>query len=169
MKFLRRLCAVFSRSPAPPERSIPGLSGSTLAPTYVRGGSDVARFVFEARDLMADGKPKSRAFKPDLHPDLRRFEVSICGLFGVSDERMWYLGRTIRLKEGKRAIASLNLATDHVAEVGLQCEPAPDPPDFEEHGVVVGWPSDPDAKSSRLDLQAELAARVHQTFRPDQK
>jgi hypothetical protein len=140
------------------------LSWFTVPPTpephrYVTEDGNVSRFVFSARDLFADGTPKPKAFKPDMHPDLQRFETSVCGMNGVSDERLWHLGRTIRAREGKTAIAVLELPVPKIITAGLICEPAPEV-NYDEHGVIMGWNPDPEAKDARLAVQSDLAAAV---------
>lgn len=127
---------------------------------FVRPNGTVARFVFKRRDLFEDGRPKPKAFQPEFHPDLGRYEVSVCGLCGVSSERMWHLGKTVRAKQALSAIAALRLSVDSVVASGLKCEAAPELPDFPEHGVIVGWDPDPDAKSARLNAQVTLAAAI---------
>lgn len=126
---------------------------------FVRSDGAVARFVFAGRDLYADGKPKAKVFKPELNPNLGRFETSVCGLHRVGSERVSHLGRTIRAQQGLSAIAAVKLSVSAVTSSGLACEAAPEP-DFEEHGVIVGWNPDPNAKDERLALQADLAATV---------
>jgi len=73
---------------------------------------------------------------------------------------MWTLGRSIRAREGLSAEAALRLPVESVTAAGLECQPAPEPPDFVEHGVIIGWNPDPDAKSARLDQQNALAVSV---------
>ncbi len=129
---------------------------------YVRSDGAVARFVFAGRDLYPDGKPKAKVFKPELNPNLDRFETSVCGLHGVASERVSHLGRTIRAQEGLSAIVAVKLSVSAVTSAGLACESAPEP-DFEEHGVIVGWNPDPSAKDERLAFQTDLAASVATT------
>lgn len=164
MQFLKRCWSAFSKWWAADGLSggleQPAAAGASGSQAYVQAGGEVARFVFESRDLHADGAPKARAFRPDFHPELKRYEVSVCGRVGVALERLWHLGRTIRAAEGKAAIAALPLAVDRLTSSGFLCEAAPDLPDFPEHGVILGWDPDPDAKSARLDRQNELAALV---------
>lgn len=166
MQFLKRLLSAFSRSPGTDSQgSIQASSGAQGGippdlPAHIQPEGSVARFVFNARNLFKDGRPKPGAFQPDFHPELRRYEVSVCGLHGVSAERMWELGRKIRAGEGLAAIAAVELTVKSVVAAGLSCEPAPEPPDFIEHGVIVGWNPDPDAKSARLDAQNALVAAL---------
>ena len=136
-------------------------TGSTerKPPEYVRSDGAVARFVFAGRDLFSDGKPRPKVFKPELNPNLGRFETSVCGLRGVASERVSHLGRTIRAQQGLSAIAAVKLSVSAVTFSGLACESAPEP-DFEEHGVIVGWNPDPSAKDERLARQTDLAASV---------
>jgi len=132
------------------------------SPAYVVQGGDVARFVFRPDDIFAGGArpgcPKPKAFGPDFHPDVKRYELSVCGLNSVSDDRLWALGRTIRAKENKTALATITLPDARVTRVGLYTEPAPEPPHFPEHGVILGWNQLPEAKSERLQVQTDLAA-----------
>lgn len=131
-------------------------------PRYVARDGDIARFVFQSRDLYKDGTPKPKAFAPERHPESGQFETSVCGLNGVTYERVWYLGRTIRATSGLTALAALELAVERIVSVGLRCDAAPERPHYPEHGVICGWDSDPDAKDRRLAIQQELAAAVPQ-------
>ncbi len=130
--------------------------------TYVVQGGDTARFVFRTDDIYAGGArlgcPKPKAFSPDFHPDLKRYELSVCGLNSVANDRLWTLGQTIRAKENKTAVAAISLPEARVFDVGLYAEPAPEMPHFPEHGVILGWNQLPEAKSERLQVQTELAA-----------
>lgn len=135
-------------------------SFSTLA--YVVQGGDTARFVFRSDEIFTGGArpgcPKPKAFGPDFHPDLKRYELSVCGLNSVSKDRLWALGRTIRAKENKTAVAAIFLPDAKVTSVGLYAESAPEHPHFPEHGVILGWNQIPEAKSERLQVQTDLAA-----------
>lgn len=146
-RFLTRLLTLFT-----------GLRRSNNA-AFVTDFSDVARFVFDKRDLWPDGRPKRGAFKVDFHPDLKRYEMSVCGLNGVTEERLWFLGRTIRAAESRFAIAVVGMPVKSVVLAGLRCKAAPEY-HFPEHGVVLGWNSNPEAKSERLQQQADLAALI---------
>lgn len=139
---------------------------SVSEPQFVRPDGDIARFVFDRRHLFKDGKPKRGAFQLDWHPGLNRFEVSVCGLAGVELARVWGLGGTIRAAEGKSAIAALRLPVASVTSLGLDCGPAPELPDFPEHGVITGWDPADDAKDGRIALQQDLAGAVTDVMRP---
>lgn len=131
-------------------------------PAYVVQGGDVARFIFRPDDIFAGGArsgcPKPKAFGPDFHPDLKRYELSVCGLSSVLEGRLWALGRTIRAKENKTALLAITLSSARLTSVGLFAEPAPELPHFPEHGVILGWNQLPEAKSERLQAQTDLAA-----------
>ena len=137
-------------------------SPSLSFPAYVVQGGDVARFIFRPDDIYAggarSGSPKAKAFGPDFHPDLKRYELSVCGLSSVLEARLWDLGRTIRARENKTALATIFLPGARVTSVGLHTEPAPEQPHFPEHGVILGWNQLPEAKSERLKVQTDLAA-----------
>lgn len=121
---------------------------------FIAPDGAVGRFVFEPRKLYsADGKPKPHAFEPERHPELRRFETSICGLVGVPQRRVSYLGETIR--PGLRALAIIELPVSVVVAAGLQCEAAPEE-NYPEHGVIIGW--DEDSKSHRMSVCQDLAS-----------
>lgn len=122
---------------------------------FIDPAGEIARFIFDKRALTAAGLPRPKVFEPQFNRELDRLETSICGLNCVSEERLWSLGRSIRAKDGLSAIAAVTLPTAAVEKTGLQCEPAPEP-DFEEHGVVIGW--DPENKDRRLSMQQSLAA-----------
>jgi len=126
---------------------------ATTQPFVVANGP-IARFVFDKTEIDKDGLPKRKVFKPEFYEE--RHELSICGLNNVAVERMWHLGKTVRASEGKYAYASISLTTTLVSQVGLHTIEAPNLPDFVEHGVVLGWSDDKDA---RLLLQADLAAK----------
>ena len=162
MRFLKRLLTAFGWSRASDETraGAPAPQAAEEVPAYVVEDGDVARFVFKSRELFPTGLPKPQAFRLDFHPDLKRHEVSVCGLNGVSLDRVWFLGSSIRAKEGLAAIAALKVPVRKVLAAGLSCEAAPIPPDFAEHAVIVGWPVEEEAKSSRLDAQNALAAAV---------
>lgn len=149
-RFLSALSSWFNRSRSP-----------EAVPRYVREDGDVARFVFRERDLYHAGLPKPKAFQPEKHPETGRYETSVCGLAGVSRDRLWELGRTIRASSGLTALAALRLSVGAVQRAGLKVEAAPEP-GFAEHGVVVGWNPDPDAKDARLLQQQDLASLVKQ-------
>lgn len=159
MWFLTRFLSAFgglirAKPDACPASEAPG------APSFVVERGAVARFVFQARELNKAGLPKPLAFKPFNNLELQRQEVSVCGLHGVTTDRMWELGRTIRKQEGLNALAAIEVTVAQVRGVGaLRCEPAPEP-NFLEHGVIVGWPSGEENKDARLALQADLAAAV---------
>ena len=135
----------------------------TSTPAYVLPGGEVARFVFQQDDIYAGGArlgcPKPKAFKPDFHPDLKRYELSVCGLNSVSEDRILDLGRTIREREKKIAFAAITLLDTKVTSVGLFTEPAPELPQFPEHGVILGWSQHQEAKSERLQAQQDLAVQ----------
>ena len=59
----------------------------------------------------------------------------------------------------RHVVADLDSHSHAVTFSGLACESAPEP-DFEEHGVIVGWNPDPSAKDERLARQTDLAASV---------
>jgi hypothetical protein len=169
MQFLKRLLSAFSRSPGTDNHGSSTASDeakvetATAVPGYVHPEGSVARFVFSARNLFKDGRPKPGAFQPELHPDLQRYEVSVCGLHGVSTTRLWELGRTIRARDDVVATAAIEVSVAHVNAAGLTCEPAPELPHFVEHGVILGWNPDPAAKSARLDAQNALVASLPST------
>lgn len=132
-----------------------------MPPVHVVQGGDVARFIFRSDEIFSSGVragcPKPKAFGPDFHPDLKRYELSVCGLSSISDDRLWELGRIIRAKDNKTAFATIHLTDAKVTSVGLHTEPAPELPNFPEHGVILGWNQRPEAKSERLQVQTDLA------------
>jgi|FEC22Drversion2_1045045.scaffolds.fasta_scaffold16795_2 hypothetical protein len=84
------------------------------------------------------------------HPTLLRYETSVCGLSGVSDDRLWHLGCMVR--PNLAAIAAVEIPTAAISEAKLTCAAAPEP-GFGEHGVILGWDKDPEAKDKRLAAQ----------------
>ena len=146
-RFLSKLSSWFIASTGP-EPVQP--AGSDFFPK----SGDIARFSFNKRDFFATGVPKPRLFAPETHPESGVLETSVCGLFGVSDERLWFLGRTIRQEKVAEAAAILPIAATSTA--GLRCDP--DPQDgFPEHGVILGWSDD---KDRRLSQSQDLVASV---------
>jgi hypothetical protein len=117
--------------------------------------------VFEPRKLRADGTPKPHVFEQELHPELNRLETSVCGMNGLSDDRMWEIGRTIRAP--KLAIAAVEVSVAAVMKAGLACESAPEI-SYAEHGVILGW--DPNDKDRRMSAQLELVAAHTSVHRP---
>jgi hypothetical protein len=128
---------------------------------FVRPDGAVSRFVFDKRRLTKDGQPKPGVFEPEKHPDLGRFETSICGMHAVSVQRLWELGASIRPQMS--AIAAVEVPVAKVLSLGLLCVPDA-MPDFPEHGVVVGW--DENDKSKRISVQQELVAAHTAVHRP---
>lgn len=147
MRSLRALWSFFTKSPQP----------DVAGGDFVTANGTVARFVFEKRHLFANGKPKPKAFEPELHPELRRFETSVCGLNGVLDDRLWRLGRAVR--PGKAAIAAVEISVQAIEAAQLVCAPLPQP-DYDEHGVILGWSNDPEAKDARMSAQQDLVADI---------
>ncbi|WP_206999825.1 hypothetical protein [Trinickia mobilis] len=115
--------------------------------------------------MFADGTPKPKAFEPEWHPTLARYETSVCGLNGVSEDRLWHLGRTVRASANLTAIAALEIPVPQITAADLRCEAAPEI-DYDGHGVILGWAADRDAKDERLAAQQELVAAVSQVKRP---
>lgn len=125
---------------------------------------DLARFSFDKRDFSKDGSPKPRVFNPHPHPTNGVLETSVCGLTGVTDERLWYLGRTLRIGEHKQAIAAVQLPVSETESAGLRCDPDPDlSNDYPEHGVIVGWSEE---KDRRISETQELLANISKVKRP---
>lgn len=154
MRSLRALWNSFTKSPQP----------DAVAGEFVTPSGNVARYVFDKRHLFAvNGAPKPKAFEPEMHPELKRFETSVCGLNGVSEDRLWHLGRTVR--PDKTAVAAAEISVSDVEAAQLNCEPLPQP-DYDEHGVILGWNADPDSKDARLSAQQELAARALRVLLP---
>ncbi|MGA3844084.1 hypothetical protein ACI2UC_14590 [Ralstonia nicotianae] len=126
---------------------------------FVTAEGSVARFVFNKRDLFADGRPKPKVFGPEWHPSFERYETSVCGLNGTTDVRLWDLGCTVRASSDLTAIAVVDIHVADVVAAGLSCEPAPEK-DYAEHGVILGWDNEPEAKDKRLAVQQDLVARL---------
>lgn len=127
------------------------------AVTCLSPEGEVARFIFQQRDIYsAKNTPKPSAFAPERHPELQRFETSVCGVEGVSSDRLNYLSANIRA--GKQAVALSKVGVQGIAACNLQCEHAPDLAiNFHEHCVIIGW-DDGEDKSLRIAAQQELAA-----------
>lgn len=132
--------------------------------TFVCENGTVARFVFERkRKLRSGGVPKPAVFEPELHPATHEWETSVCGLNGVSNERLWFLGEHIR--RDRQAAAAVEIAVPTIVKVGLQCRHSPEsePIEYPEHGVIIGWPKE---RSEQLSLQQDLAASSIRTLWP---
>lgn len=132
----------FSKSPA----------SSVGTHQYVHRDGSVSRFVFERRKLTKEGKPKPHVFEQERHPEHGRLETSVCGMNGTTDDRLWSLGHSIRAP--LHAIAVVEVPVTSIESTGLECIPDA-MPQYDEHGVIVGW--DQDDKSKRLALQQDLA------------
>lgn len=128
----------------------------------VREGA-VARLAFSKRDFYANGAPKAKVFAPEIHPELQRLETSVCGMNGVEESRLWFLGNTVR--SPLVALAAVEIPVQSVIAAGLQCEEAPEE-GYPEHGVIIGWDKDPDAKDRRLSAMQDLVAAVSVVHRP---
>lgn len=150
MLFLEKLRTWFAR-----------LLGVEPSEPYISPTGAVARFVFERSKIRQDGSPKPGVFEPERHPETGTFETSVCGLNGVTDERLWFLGRTVR--SDKEAIAAIEIKVAKVNAVGLECRTAPTD-HFSEHGVIVGWS---DEKSVRMSVQQQLVATITRMLRPE--
>lgn len=155
MRFLRALWNYFIRSLR--SETEPSPLPEVADADFVTANGKVARFIFSKRDIYANGTPRPKAFEPELHPDLRRYETSVCGLNGVHDDRLWHLGRTIRSDKTAFAVAEVSVAD--ISAANLACEPLPQV-DYDEHGVILGWNSDPDAKDARMSAQQDLVAAI---------
>lgn len=156
-RFLNKLSNWFSGSRKPDSDQA---DGSQFFPL----GGHIARLSFEKRDFDKDGNPKPRVFNPSPHPVTGVLETSVCGLEGVTEERLWYLGRTLRLKEHKQAIAAVQLPISAANSAGLRCYSDPDlDNNYPEHGVIVGWGED---KEKRLIEAEDLIASIVAVKRP---
>lgn len=157
-QFLNRLSSWFKGSRKPdsdPDRQTDY--------TFFPAEGDLARFSFsKKRDFFSGGDPKPRVFKPEKHPATGVLETSVCGLAGVSDARLWLLGRTIR-QDKKQAEGAVQLPISATQDAGLRCDP--EPTEFPEHGVILGWSEE---KDRQLSEQQELVSRVVEVkFPPD--
>jgi hypothetical protein len=149
MQFLEKFRTWFAR-----------LLGAESSKPYISSTGAVARFVFERSKIRHDGSPKPGIFEPERHPDTGTLETSICGLNGVSNERLWLLGRTVR--SDKQAIAAVEIGIDKVNAAGLDCR-AEATDNFPEHGVIVGWS---DEKSVRMLTQQQLVVSLTRMLHP---
>lgn len=137
------------------------LRGAKLNDPYISPTGDVARFIFERSKIRHNGSPKPGAFEPERHPETGTLETSICGLNGVSTERLWFLGRTVRID--KQAIAAIEIKVEMVNAAGLVCK-AEATDHYPEHGVIVGWS---DEKSVRMSAQQQLVATHTRMLSPE--
>jgi hypothetical protein len=133
---------------------------------FVTREGSVARFAFSKRDFFSDGTPKAKVFTPEMNPELRRLETSVCGMSGVEESRLWFLGNTIR--SPLRAVAAVELSVASVVEAGLLCEAAPEQ-GYPEHGVIIGWDEGSDAKDKRLSAMQDLVATASGIHRPPEQ
>lgn len=130
---------------------------------FVTREGTVARFSFSKRDFFANGAPKAKVFAPEMNPELRCLETSICGMNGVKESRLWFLGNSIR--SPLLAVAAVEVPVASVTAAGLLCEEAPEQ-NYLEHGVIIGWDEGPDAKDQRLLAMQDLVAAVSAVKRP---
>lgn len=149
MQFLEKLRTWFAQ-----------LLGAEPSEPYISPTGSVARFIFERSKIRHDGSPKPGAFEPERHPETGMLETSICGLNGVSDERLWFLGRTVR--SDKQAIAAVEIKVEKVNAAGLVCRTEATE-HFPEHGIIVGWSDD---KSVRMSTQQQLVATITRMMHP---
>jgi hypothetical protein len=132
-------------------------------PEYITPSGSIARFAFERRKLYADGRPRPHIFEPMKNKQSGVYETSVCGLNGMSEDRLWLIGANIREKP---ALAAVEVAVAGVIGAGLHCEPDPvtDPIDFPEHGLILGWHETD--KSQRLEKMQVLADAYLRVLRP---
>jgi hypothetical protein len=133
---------------------------------FVTREGTVARFAFSKRDFFANGAPKAKVFAPEMNPELRRLETSVCGMNGVEETRLWFLGNTIR--SPLLAVAAVEVPVASVVSAGLLCEEAPEE-GYPEHSVIIGWDEDSDAKDKRLLAMQDLVAAVSGIRRPSEQ
>ena len=119
----------------------------------------VGRFLFDKRLVRAaDGSVKPNAMLPELFQG--RLETSVCDLTTTNAERLRTLASAIRAP--MIALALTRVVVREVSKQGLDCETAPQP-DFEEHAVIVQWPSGADDKARRLDICNALVDGIRAT------
>jgi hypothetical protein len=136
------------------------LDGESRGRFFVR--TKLARFVFDPEHIKAKtNRLKPKAFKPELYDGL--YQWSTCQRDCVSDVQIWHLGNTCRPTETLQARA--DFTTDVLPSPLFGCEaPVVDAKvDFQEHALVVGWPTD---REAQLKLQAQLAATFPDVRRP---
>ena len=115
----------------------------------------LSRFIFETRNYSAkEMRPKQKAFIPELHPELKRLETSVCRSETISEARIWHLGKTVRSKKVAVARADFRMQSIN-SDLGLTCVPVPEK-NFSEHAVLIGWPEGDDAKAHRMSIAADL-------------
>lgn len=151
MKFLNKLLSTFRKS-----------QETNAAPQqvfdYISPHGSVGRFAFDKkRDFYAEnGKPRPKVFSPETHPETKQIETSVCGLNNVSNDRVHFLGDTIRT--GLNAVGYVEITVSKVVECRLECKSAPED-NYDEHGVIVGWNEDKaEQKIKCLDLVANYTS-----------
>ena len=129
-----------------------GFDGGPRGRFFVR--TKLARFVFDPEHIQArSNRLKPKAFKPERYAGL--FQWSACQRDCVTDVRIWRLGTTCRPTETLQARA--DFTTDVLPTPLFGCEaPMVDARiGFQEHALVLGWPTD---REAQLKLQTQLAA-----------
>ncbi|HWH82281.1 MAG TPA: hypothetical protein VNU71_08595 [Burkholderiaceae bacterium] len=122
----------------------------------------LARYVYESRNFFKETrKPKPGAFYPEFFQE--RWETSVCGRDGVSEERIWTLATTAR--PDKTLHGRFDFETAMAISEGLACEPAP-MDNFEEHAVLIGWPDPGETKEAWKLLAVRLGNRCNPMLAP---
>lgn len=148
--FVANLKGLKNSGPALPELAVPAV------PTQL------ARYVYESRNFFKETrKPRPAAFYPELFQG--RWETSVCGRDGVSEERIWTLATTAR--PDKRLYGRFDFATKTASDEGLTCERAP-MESFPEHAVLLGWPDPGAAKEAWKLLAVRLGNRCSAMLQP---
>ena len=136
---------------------------------YVTSTGSVSRFSFSKRDFYETGEPKAKIFNQETHPETKLLETSICGMNGLKNNRLWYLGNNIRA--GKTALAIVELNVKDIIDTKLLCNSDPVEftnavgvnEQFEEHGVIVNWNIE---KDLRISEQQELVSKIKKIHKP---
>src|SRR5262245_56463167 len=139
MSYLQRLLGILRGLISRRSRSI----AVEVAPS-----EPLARFLFESSKYsVAKGSVSPRAFLPDT-----RGETSVFRIAGLLEGEVWSVGRKIRELP---AVARADIAASSVTAQALRV--IPETSDFENHAVIVDWPTEKHAKLMKATLLAQAS------------
>jgi hypothetical protein len=108
----------------------------------------LARYIFHAGHVRADGTIKPDAFIPYKHT-----ELSVTRHAKLSDEQVWQFGDDVGRARSLALLGRADTLAKHFVMQRLRVIAAP-LPDNENHANVVGWPPD---KQSQKEIAIEVA------------
>lgn len=116
----------------------------------------LTRYLFESSKFKrSDGTVRPKAFLPDPY-----METSVFRITGILEPGVWRIGNKIRAAP---AVARADVIASAVFDVRLQV--VPETSKYENHAVIIGWPS---AKHERMMKATLLANAATLHFPPTQ-